>query len=166
MYFGTADDEQNNAEISLPLVLTLLSERLLYDRADQPEAADEVLDKLLFEGELSPLLNHIEISGVLPLSAETATIEVSNLLEVTLPQPVRAKLETYLDSAVPEPAAKVEELKVLIVEAIGQLQELLLSEASEPRKVELIERVLEKRYLALLQEIGVAIDHCFACTRR
>lgn len=153
-----SDNEQNNGEISLPLDLALLSERLLYDSANQSEVADEALDKLPADGESSPVLSRVESSDAHALSAETATIEATNLLEAILPQPVHAKLETYLESAEPEPAAKVEELKGLIVEAIGQLQELLVSEAAEPKKVELLERVLEERYQALLQEIGVAID--------
>jgi len=153
------DDEQYKREASVSLSSISILEGLIYDGANELADQPELTEIPLLGGELPPLLAAAaERPTAMPMSHENVVAEVASALETILPQPVHAKLETYLESAEPEQAARVEDLRGLIIETISQLQELLTSERAEPQKVELLEQLIEDQYRELLQELDMAVD--------
>lgn len=156
--FMVLEDAQSSSEIIKSLRTFPVSESLMHETAKESGAVDEPLKTLLYESEIPPLSASPESCAAIPASEETLTIAAASLLETILPEPVHAKLEGYLGSAEPEQAARVDDLRGLIIETISQLQELAANKVAEPKKVELLEQLIEGQYRELLQELEVVVD--------
>ena len=151
--FDLSDVEPSSGEAFLPLDSIAPAESVIYNSVDQA-MVDDLSDLLRASDELPFGSANAESSVI----NDGEAIETASLLESVLPKAVQATLDSFLESAEPDQAFKVEELKAHIIEAIDQLRELTVAELAEPKKVAAIEQLLEERYRELLQALDITID--------